>query len=114
MRQGRWAVALLAGFVAATPVWAQRVTVPGNRPGLIFQPVDTSRSIAPPPVPFQPRRTSFIDLFRKIPLPTFPPLRGQSNLPPPSAFPTYPNFKAAPFVPANEVPRYIPPGFPRQ
>ena len=113
MRRGIGALALVVGLGLATPLWAQLQAFSATHPNLVFQPVDTSKAIGAP-VQFRAQRTSFVDLFRKIPLPTFPPVFGQSNLPPPSAFPTYPDFKAVPFVPANDLPRFIPPGFPRQ
>ncbi len=113
MRTGIGTLALLAGLGLATPLWAQQSSFLGTRPTLVFQPIDTSNAIAPPPA-FPTPSTSFLSLFRKILLPSFPPIFGQSNLPQPSAFPTYPNYKAVPFVPANDLPRFIPPGFPKQ
>ena len=113
MRKSIGGVALLLGLGLTTPLWAQQASLFGNSKPLVFVPIDTSQAIAPPPQ-FAAQRTSFVDLFRRIGLPSFPVLFGSSNLPSPGQFPTYPNYQAVPFVPANNLPRYIPPGFPKQ
>jgi hypothetical protein len=89
-------------------------------------PLDTSRALIQHPA--QAARTgnrfNFTALFNKLTIPGYPPKRGVSPLPPPSAFPTYPNFKLVGTPPypmtymfgrSNPSPIYpVPPVIPNQ
>jgi len=118
----RTGVVCLGLVLATAPVRAQGLTKflqPGQRAAtfssgstrsIVNQPVDTSLAIAP----FPGQRTSSYlpSFFRNISLPSFPTGTGSSPLPPPEAFPStrYPDFKPAPYIPANpqQPRRWIP------
>jgi hypothetical protein len=99
MRFGVWATAVVCAAWAAGPAHAQMgsaSTILGGPPpsAIVQRPIDMSHVIAPTTgMSAQQSRFNFSSIFSKLVMPTYPIKRGISPLPPPSAFPTFPDFK---------------------
>src|SRR5262249_8379334 len=98
MRVGVWAAEILCAAAIAGPTRAQDnpfATVLGGPPPshLTFKPRDISNLVVAPAMPAQQSRFNFSALIRKLTFTDSIKTRGVSPLPPPSAFPTYPDAK---------------------
>jgi hypothetical protein len=98
MRVGVWAAVILCAAAIAAPARAQNnpfATALGGPPpaNIQFKPIDMSNLVVAPAMPAQQSRFNFSALIRKLTFTSSPNTRGVSPLPPPSAFPTYPDAK---------------------